>query len=121
MRLFSLDAAQRKRLGSILNTSILLIITILFFLPIVWACLMSFKTRVDALAMPPKWVFKPTMANYKAVWGDGRFLKYTKNSLIIAAASTGLGLVLGVPAAYSLARHRFKGREPCSWVFYLRG
>ncbi|NLJ86408.1 MAG: carbohydrate ABC transporter permease [Firmicutes bacterium] len=111
MRLFSLDAAQRKRLGSILNTSILLIITILFFLPIVWACLMSFKTRVDALAMPPKWVFKPTMANYKAVWGDGRFLKYTKNSLIIAAASTGLGLVLGVPAAYSLARHRFKGQR----------
>ena len=34
MRLFSLDAAQRKRLGSILNTSILLIITILFFLPL---------------------------------------------------------------------------------------
>ena len=72
---------------------------------------MSFKTRVDALAMPPKWFFKPTMGNYRAVWGDGRFLQYTKNSLIIATVSTGLGLLLGVPAAYSLARHKFRGQR----------
>ena len=111
MKRLGVDPVRRQRLGSFLTTFTLIAITIVFFLPIVWAFLMSFKTRVDALAMPPKWFFQPTAANYKAVWGDGRFLRYTKNSLIIATVSTGLGLLLGVPAAYSLARHRFKGQR----------
>lgn len=101
-----------RKWGAIANTTILILITTAFLLPIVWAILMSFKTRVDALAMPPKWFFTPTMSNYKAVWGDGRFLGYTVNSLIIALSSTGIGIVLGVPAAYILARQKFKGQKP---------
>ena len=104
-------AAQKKKIGSIASTVTLIIVTAVFFLPILWALLMSFKTRVDALAMPPKWIFKPTMANYTTVWGDGRFLKYVKNSVIIATVSTGLGMLFGVPAAYVLARQKFKGQK----------
>lgn len=111
MKILGLDSTWKNKLGSFLSTFVLIVITFIFFLPILWAILMSFKTRVDALAMPPKWFFKPTLDNYRAVWGDGRFLQYTKNSLIIATVSTGLGLLLGVPAAYSLARHKFKGQR----------
>lgn len=94
-----------------LGTAILILIAFAFLLPILWAIMMSFKTRIDALAMPPKWFFTPTLENYRAVWGDGRFFDYTKNSLIIATVSTSLGLLLGVPAAYSLARYRFRGQR----------
>jgi len=82
-----------------------------FFLPILWAVLMSLKTQVDALAMPPKWFFVPTLQNYLTVWADGRFADYARNSLIIAGASTSIGMFLGVPAAYALARYRFKGQK----------
>ena len=103
--------ADKRKWSSTLNTTILILITVAFFLPIAWAILMSFKTRVDALSMPPKWLFTPTVENYKAVWGDGRFLGYTVNSLIIALVSTSVGILLGVPAAYVLARQRFKGQK----------
>lgn len=111
MKKIRLDARRRKELISRGCTLILIIIAILFLFPILWAFLMSLKTRVDALAMPPKWLFSPTVENYTKVWGDSNFLAYAKNSLIIATASTSLGLVLGVPAAYVLARHRFKGQR----------
>lgn len=106
-----LGSHRGKRMWERLGTAILILIAFAFLLPILWAIMMSFKTRIDALAMPPKWLFTPTLENYRAVWGDGRFFDYTKNSLIIATVSTSLGLLLGVPAAYSLARYRFRGQR----------
>lgn len=97
--------------GPALATAALLLFVAVFFLPVIWAILMSFKTRVDALAMPPKWVFTPTFEHYRTVWGDGQFLAYAKNSLIVAVLSTSFGLLLGVPAAYVLARYRVPGQK----------
>ncbi len=92
-------------------TIALLIITLMFLAPIVWAVLMSLKTRVDALAMPPKWIFTPTLDHYRAVWSDGGLLKNARNSLVVALASTSIGMLLGVPAAYVLARLPFRGNR----------
>ncbi|KAB0264653.1 carbohydrate ABC transporter permease [Microvirga brassicacearum] len=80
-------------------------------MPILWAFLMSLKTRADALAMPPKWVFTPTFEHYQTVWSDGSLLAYTQNSLIVTLSATAIGLLLGVPAAYMLARMRFRGKR----------
>ena len=33
----------------------------IILLPIVWGAIVSLKTRVDALSMPPQWVFSPTL------------------------------------------------------------
>lgn len=97
--------------GDILNTIGLVIAAIVFLFPILWAVLMSLKTRVDALAMPPKWFFTPTLEHYATVWSDGTLLLYAQNSLIVAVSSTLIGLVLGVPAAYVLARVEFRGQN----------
>lgn len=73
--------------------------------PLVWMALGSFKTQVDFMAYPPRWLFRPTLANYAKVLISGDFLKFTWNSLVIAAGSTALSLLLGVPAAYGIARY----------------
>jgi multiple sugar transport system permease protein len=84
----------------------LLILTLAFLLfPLVWMALGSFKTQVDFMAYPPRWLFRPTLANYEKVLIGGDFLKFTWNSLVIAAGSTAMSLILGVPAAYGIARH----------------
>ena len=44
---------------------------------------MSLKTRVDALAMPPKCLFTPTFEHYRAVWSDGSLLHNARNSLVV--------------------------------------
>ncbi len=98
-------------LGDILNTIGLAAAAFVFLFPILWAVLMSLKTRVDALAMPPKWFFTPTLEHYATVWSDGTLLLYAQNSLIVAVSSTLIGLVLGVPAAYVLARVEFRGQN----------
>ena len=63
----------------------LLILTLAFLLfPLVWMALGSFKTQVDFMAYPPRWLFRPTLANYEKVLVGGDFLKFTWNSLVIA-------------------------------------
>lgn len=79
--------------------------------PIFWTFMMSIKQTVDALASPPVWFFIPTLENYKSVWGDGRFIKYGINSLIIALSATFIGVSLGTPAAYIFARYKPRGTK----------
>lgn len=78
----------------------------LFMLPFLWMMLGSFKTTVDFLSFPPVWLFKPTLTNYWQVFQDNQFARYVLNSTLVATGATAIGLLLGLPAAYSLARWR---------------
>jgi len=77
-----------------------------FLAPLAWMILGSFKTTVDFLAYPPVWFFRPTLTNYVQVFADNNFPRYILNSTIVAAGATIVGLLLGIPAAYALARWR---------------
>jgi multiple sugar transport system permease protein len=77
-----------------------------FLAPLAWMVLGSFKTTVDFLASPPVWFFYPTLTNYTQVFADNNFPRYIVNSMIVAAGATVIGLLLGLPAAYALARWR---------------
>ncbi len=86
-------------------------IVLLFMLPILWIVTTAFKTRTDAFAIPPVWFFSPTLQNFRAVVDGGGFLHEYRNSVIVAVATTVITLLLGVPAAYSLARFQFRGKR----------
>lgn len=95
------------RLARRLGFWLLLLASLAFLLfPLVWMALGSFKTQVDFMAYPPKWRFTPTLANYEKVLGGSDFLRFMLNSMIIAAGSTLLSLLVGTPAAYGIARYR---------------
>lgn len=80
---------------------------LLFFLfTLGWMILSSFKSNVQVTAYPPLWVFRPTLQNYIDVFTKNPFFSYMLNSTIIAVSAVGVGLVCGLPAAYSMARHR---------------
>ena len=99
----------------------------LFFLfPIFWILLMSFQTNADILRIPPRLFFTPTLENYAAIL-RGRmetttgaqeiaFLRNMGNSAILSGASVGLALLLGVPAAYAFARHKFRLGEDIAFT-----
>jgi len=90
-----------------LSWSLLLLIMLPTIFIFYWMITLSLKTQVEAMAFPP--VFIPTQITfdgYMEVFARSAFVKYTVNSLIIAIGSTGLGLILGVPAAFSIARWR---------------
>jgi multiple sugar transport system permease protein len=71
-----------------------------------WMIMTGLKTGVQNIAYPPEFLFTPTLENFKAVFEQHNFFKYLMNSLIIATLATGLSLVLGLPAAYSIAKYR---------------
>lgn len=106
-----------KRALDLLTYAILL----LFMAPILWLVSTAFKTRTDAFAMPPIWLFSPTLANFEEVIQRTDFLHQYKNSIIVAAATTVVTLVLGVPAAYALTRFRFRGQRALAfWILTTR-
>jgi multiple sugar transport system permease protein len=72
----------------------------------VWMILTGLKTGVQNIAYPPEFIFTPTMENFRAVFQQHNFFRYLINSLIIAGLATGISLVLGLPAAYSIAKYR---------------
>jgi multiple sugar transport system permease protein len=75
----------------------------------IWMVLTALKTQVDNTSLRPVWIFTPTLTNFHNVLTSKSFGRYMLNSLIVGLGSTGLGLLLGLPAAYSIARYRQRG------------
>jgi multiple sugar transport system permease protein len=111
---------------NIINYLLMFILAIYILSPLVWIGMMSFKTRADVVSVPPKLIFKPTLENYQALFGLGekaglvtaaKFFSFFKNSLILSLGSVALSLVLGLPAAYAIARLRFKAKESLAFTY----
>lgn len=92
-------------------------VLVLVLSPYVWLASTSFKTRLDALADPPRWLFSPTFEHYPEVFLRKEYAPLVVNSVVIAIGSTLLSLLLGVPAAYAFARLSFRGKEDLFFFF----
>ena len=83
---------------------LVLVIVIPMLFPFFWMFMSSFKTQVDIVHWPPKLIFHPTLKNFNRVFGEQNFALYLKNSSIIAFSAVIISLIIGLPAAYSIAR-----------------
>jgi multiple sugar transport system permease protein len=99
---------KKKLILNIIFYLIVAGIALVVLFPFLWMLASSFKTQVDIISWPPKFIFTPTLQNYLKVFGEQNFLKYFMNSTIVGAVSVGLSLILGLPAAYSISRYAQK-------------
>ena len=83
----------------------LILVLAVFVFPFFWMAFNSFKTHEKILEYPPAFVFTPTLDNFKNVLVQSHVVQYTWNSVLIAFGSLGVGMVLGLPAAYGIARY----------------
>lgn len=102
-------AAGRVRWGRVGGFLLIALVLVAMLFPFYWMVLTSLRNQVDNTSPVPVWFFEPTLENYRNVIRRNDFLHYTWNSFVIAALSTGFGLLLGLPAAYSIARFRQNG------------
>lgn len=87
-----------------LNTAFAWVVGLVIFFPILWTILTSFKTEAQAIADPPIFLaFDWTLENYAAVQERSNYVKFLWNSIFIAGGSTLLGIIVAVPAAWSMA------------------
>ncbi len=86
----------------------LLILFFPFFFVFAWMIEGSFKTQVQNTAIPPLFVFKPTLDNFQTVFSRNPMGRFLLNSAVVGSGATLLALVFGLPAAYGIARYRQK-------------
>jgi multiple sugar transport system permease protein len=139
-------ARQRRDIawGRVARTVVAAAIAGLFLLPILWWALASIKPTQEILSAPPKLLgFEPTLNWYRVVLGNadptqfnlentgsvGRgsggstfySIPYLRDSAIIGMGSTGLVLLLALPAAYAMSRFALRWRKDLAfWILTQR-
>jgi multiple sugar transport system permease protein len=98
-----------RKLQELLIYAAVLVAVVLSLFPILYLLITSFKPPNLTFAVPPVWVFQPTLKNYLEVFAGGQFAHYFMNSLTIALGTTFLAVVLGSFAGYGFARFKFRG------------
>src|SRR5690606_36677390 len=79
-------------------------VALLLFSPILWTVLTAFKTEAEAIATPPTFLPETfTLENFAAVQARSDYIKHATNSIIVSVGSTLIGLIIAIPAAWSMA------------------
>ena len=87
-----------------LNTALAWLVGLVIFFPILWIIVLSFKTEGDAIRTPLEVLNSVwTLESYAVVQDRSDYFKHFTNSVIIALGSTLFGILVAVPAAWSMA------------------
>lgn len=109
----AIGATLRKRQNreSILTYFGLAVFLVIALFPIYWMLITAFKQDSDLLNLGtvPFWFSrKPTLGHFQYLFQHTSFVRWCINTLIISVGTVAITLVLSVPAAYALARLRFR-------------
>lgn len=77
-----------------------------FFFPFLWVIFTAFQTAESAGEIPPNFLFTPTLDNFRQVFEEAEFLSSLWNSTIVVFLTLAANLIISMPAAYIIARHR---------------
>jgi multiple sugar transport system permease protein len=105
-------------LGNIFTYGLLTTLTLIWLLPVIAAFVTSFRTQ-DDISLNGFWSIPQVMSldNFIQAWTAARVAKYLLNSFIITVPSLLGMLFLSSLAAYTLARHRFRGNLAIYFMF----
>jgi multiple sugar transport system permease protein len=92
-----------------------LILWALFALfPLAWMLIITFKTNEEVFTTT--FLFSPTLKNYSEVLLRSDYFRYFADNLIVSAGAVLLSILVGVPAAYALARYNFPLKEDLAFT-----
>ena len=97
------------------GTLIVLALLALAMTPVLWAVLSAFKSRADIFAgdfWPRRW----SLENFDDLLAKTLYLRWMLNSLVVAIASTALGLLFCSLGGYAFAKFEFHGKTAMFWI-----
>ena len=109
--------AAKPEKGIVLRKLILTVWGLLCLLPILFFASIALRPRNEIISPTPIYFPTLTIETWAKILEDWPLLNYFENSLFAILGSVAICLVLGIPAAYALARYKFKGREDIG--FYI--
>jgi multiple sugar transport system permease protein len=102
--------ALKHRLRTVGFYALVIIVMLPTVFVFYWMITLSLKPQVEAAGYPPSFFrFTVTFKGYVEVFSKHPFLFYIWNSFVVATGCTLLGLIVGLPAAYSIAHWRQNG------------
>jgi multiple sugar transport system permease protein len=99
---------KSNAIGKVAFWLAIFLVLLMFAFPFLWMILGSMKNQVE-ITSGSLFNFTPTLDNYRSVFGDYNFTPFIVNSFVVALGSTVGSLILGLPAAYAIARYRMQG------------
>jgi len=104
---------MRKRQHSLLIWLALSPLMLVIAFPFVVMFLTSIKPRSEVFTYPPRWLPSTfRWQNFIEMWQAVDFGTALGNSVLVSLGATVVVLVVGIPAAYALARFTFNARRP---------
>ena len=107
----SINVNWQKLLTRILLYFVVTLICVVILYPYFTMTVTALKSRAEIfsingtiLPIEVKW------SNFADIWVKAPMMRYMINSILIAAGSTAIAMICGIPAAYALARMKFKGQ-----------
>ncbi|KRT62273.1 MAG: binding-protein-dependent transport system inner membrane component [Chloroflexi bacterium CSP1-4] len=101
---------RRFSAGRLAAHAVLIATTLTILLPLLWIARTSIVSRRVAYLIPPDWAAPFNLDSWAYIFGDQNFIRFFVNSLGIGVGTALLSLLVGVPAAYSIARFRTGGQ-----------
>lgn len=108
----------KNKLGLVIVGAMVFVI---FIFPLYWMIVTALKTQVEIFQIPtPMWPRKLTFDAFtKQLSQSSDTLRGFKNSMIIGLGAMGISTLLSIPAAYGLARFKFKGKKLIILLFLI--
>ncbi|CUH48691.1 carbohydrate ABC transporter permease [Ruegeria atlantica] len=103
--------AQSSKYGDIGRAILAWAVGLLFFFPIFWLVLTSFKTDADAVKPEFLFFFTPTLENYLNMTENYDYWRFATNSVITSVFATVFALAVGIPCAYAMAFKPTRGTK----------
>ena len=103
---------KKKILKSAGLLIILLLLGVLFFFPVYWTIITSFKTKAQVFVERPiLWIDTLYLDNYIEIFRKSYVATFFSNSMLVAVSTTVISLALATMAGFGLSRYHFKGNK----------
>ena len=103
---------NRKVFIGFLKYLIVILVSFLFFFPMLWVVISAFKGESELFLNPPK--ILPvyfTLDNFRSGLKFGNFTQYFVNSTYVTITSTIITVIISTMAGYGFAKFKFPGRD----------
>jgi ABC-type glycerol-3-phosphate transport system permease component len=92
--------------------AVVVAVIVVIIFPYFWMVVTSLKPIEEFFTYPLRWLSERwTIAHYRAILGDPRFLRALWNSVVVSTAVTAISLAVSIPAGYGLARLQPRGAD----------
>ena len=112
-------ALRRLSFARIVVIGALALLALLFFIPLIWMVLSSFKTNSEIFTTPFSLPTQVDFTQWAVAWDVGNISRYALNSVIVTTVSVLAILGLSSAAAFAFSRYRFRGRGLLMALFAL--